>query len=198
MSQALKSALKAVQGHLRFLNAAPAILQIPFTIVPTMGEMITVEKWMRQMREHFTELMEAHQRLLREKPTKRSALPQIEKLESLLAETKQKHRDLGKRMNSLAEKFAERVRNDVSWGEFIAEMRDIDDMPTLPSVVTVPLHDTAQRAAEYIQAHPGSHGKQIAKACGDITPAHFRRLFREKLRPRGYWNASPGYYPPKS
>jgi hypothetical protein len=63
-----------------------------------------------------------------------------------------------------------------------------------------PLDGTAEKAAAYIDAHPGRFGKQIASGI-DTPDEYFRQIFIEQLKPRGYHNVpgkgyfGPGVYP---
>ncbi len=57
------------------------------------------------------------------------------------------------------------------------------------------LNETDQKSADYIRNHPGSGGKQDAKA-SDITFEHFRSHIVRKLKAHGFANPGDGYYPP--
>ena len=58
-----------------------------------------------------------------------------------------------------------------------------------------PLTGRARDAANHITQHPGETGDTIARAI-KVQPPSFRRIFCDKLRPRGYYNVGSGYFPP--
>jgi hypothetical protein len=64
-------------------------------------------------------------------------------------------------------------------------------------IVLPPLRGKAKEIADYIDKRPGKLGQCIADDC-HVHSGHFRRVYLEKLRPRGYSNArdGEGYFPP--
>lgn len=60
-----------------------------------------------------------------------------------------------------------------------------------------PLRATAQKAADYIRANPGSLGKDVASAL-PVSFEHFRRSIVPALKRHGFTNprGSEGYFPP--
>ncbi|MGD0767450.1 MAG: hypothetical protein ABSB42_04420 [Tepidisphaeraceae bacterium] len=75
--------------------------------------------------------------------------------------------------------------------------RQIKALEALAAQSLKPLRGTAKKIAQYIIKYPGKLGDIIALDCG-VTPEHFRRVFREKLRPAGFTNYGDGegYFPP--
>jgi hypothetical protein len=61
----------------------------------------------------------------------------------------------------------------------------------------LPLRGKAKTVADYITTHPGKLGNLIAEECG-VNFEYFRKMFGQKLRPRGFTNAQDGegYFPP--
>lgn len=74
--------------------------------------------------------------------------------------------------------------------------------PQMPNAPAWSARDTlpegARKMADYIDAHPGCFGKDVAAAV-NTTEDNFRATFIKKLRPLGYSNAGnkAGYFPPK-
>lgn len=76
---------------------------------------------------------------------------------------------------------------------------DLNDIEPIPKRQLPRLNTTAQRAADFIDANPGSGGKQIADEIG-ITFEHFRKAIVPRLKIHGYTNPrnGDGYFPPNS